>query len=557
MKSALLPISLLLMLSSYTSQATAVTSPSAAPKRQSPQDAGKAKSDTLLERAWSLRKQNISKKLAFIENIQKELNQQKQPAGMRSRLQLAMALVLVTEEETRWAAVDLIQQSAQAEALQISKNAVGQIWKEFKVQMQGESNLERRALASVALALSTAGAGAPDDAFSYSFSVALINQGKKKEALAALEKIDPSSKFYRSAKLQEGLLFAELGQTDKAKAALDIVMLLEETEAERAVSDHEKKMIDAKERAVLNLARLSFEKGEFKDALSLYRSIDTESPLFYESLREQGWAFFMAGHPNRALGAVHGATSPHFNQQFQPDQYFLQAAVNYWLCDFPAARRGLQAFVAHTSSEAQMLKQWQESSSTANENAPEEDLEKAFKVVEGLSQGVTHSNNLLGPRSLQSLGRRKSIIEGLADLEKLRSARKNILSFSWPLQSKNMLMESFLRLEKEEKDNVAKIALSQIRTMSREYERTLAQMRLIHIEVMTAEKDKLTQSDRSSQGQEYVGMEKDFLENGGSQVRIWEDKKREFWKDELDSFVFAKRSQCDSTQGGGTKNESM
>ncbi|MEY4064292.1 MAG: hypothetical protein RIR26_500, partial [Pseudomonadota bacterium] len=209
------------------------------------------------------------------------------------------------------------------------------------------------------------------------------------------------------------------------------------------------------------------------------------------------------------------------------------------------------------SSEAQMLKQWQESSSTANENAPEEDLEKAFKVVEGLSQGVTHSNNLLGPRSLQSLGRRKSIIEGLADLEKLRSARKNILSFSWPLQSKNMLMESFLRLEKEEKDNVAKIALSQIRTMSREYERTLAQMRLIHIEVMTAEKDKLTQSDRSSQGQEYVGMEKDFLENGGSQVRIWEDKKREFWKDELDSFVFAKRSQCDSTQGGGTKNESM
>jgi len=557
MKSALFKASLLLVLGSYIPRATAGASRSTTPQASASQNTVKTKDTSLLERAWSLRREKLSKKLSFIENIQKELNQQKQPAGMRSRLQLALALVLVSENDTRLAAVDLIQQAAQAEALQVSKNAVVQIWKEFKGKLQGESNLERRALAMVALALSTAGTGAPDDAFNYSLAVAYINQGKKKEALTALEKIDLTSGFYRSAKLQEGLLLVDLGQTEKAKSALDVVLLLEETDAERATSDHEQKIIETKERAVLNLARLSFEKGDFKDALSLYRSIDSESPLFYESLREQGWAFFMAGHPNRALGAVHGATSPHFNQQFQPDQYFLQAAVNYWLCDFPAARRGLQEFVAHTSSDAQLLKQWQEKSSTENDGPQEDDLDKAFKVVEGLSQGVTHTNNLLGPRSLQSLGRRKSIIEGLSDLEKLRSARKNILSFSWPLQSKNMLMESLLRLEKSERDNVAKIALSQIRSMGREYDRTLAQMRLIHLEVMTAEKDKLTQSERSSQGQEYLGMEKEFLENEHGQVRIWEDKKREYWKDELDSFVFAKKSQCDSTQGGGKQNESM
>lgn len=556
MRTVLLPVTLMLMLSSHAPQALAFARPQAALKSQKKPETDKEKGSSVLDKAWALRKEKVAKKLAFVENLQKELNQQKQPAAMRSRLQLAMALVFVGEEATRFAAVDLIQQAVQAEALQLSKNAVAQIWKEFRAQLGGDSSLERRALALVSLALSTANTGAPDDAFNYFLALAQLSKGNTQETLRTLEKIDVTSQFYRPAKLQEGLLLADIGQLDKARSALDVVLLLEETEAERAASKDEKAFIEIKERAVLNLARLSFEKGEFKDALSLYRSIDTESPLFYESLREQGWAFFMAGHPNRALGTVHGATSPHFDQQFQPDQYFLQAAVNYWLCDFPAARRGLQAFVAHTNADAQFLKQWQDRSGTESENEKQNDLVKAFQVVEGLSQGVTHANNLLGPRGLQNLGRKQSIIEGLASLEKLREARKKVLALSWPLQSKSLLMQSFIRMENTEKENVAKIALSLIRSMGKEYERTLSQMRLIHLEVMTAEKDKLTQSERSSLGQEYLGTEKDFLEKENAQVRLWEDNKREYWKDELDSFVFAKKSQCDSTHGGGTSNES-
>ena len=123
-----------------------------------------------------------------------------------------------------------------------------------------------------------------------------------------------------------------------------------------------------------------------------------------------------------------------------------------------------------------------------------------------------------------------------------------LLGSAWPLQSKKTLIDALLNLEKKEQRRIGKLALSIIDAMRSDYERSLAQIRLIHLEIMTAEKDKLMKSGRSAEGQQFTGSEQDFLESAEGSARIWEDNKREFWKDELDSFVFNKKSECNTDE---------
>lgn len=504
----------------------------------------------LLTKAWSLKKQDLSKKLAFTERILKNLEKGRYTAQNRSKAILATALVALREEETRIVGAELITAAAEASSLKLSRDATGHIWNEVLKLLPEETQLGTSSLSSIAASLDPSSVYDLGDAHRYYLALDQLSDGKSNEALRSLALIGPDSKYYRRSKLQEGMLHAATGDRGKAKEALEIAASLEQTLAESEADLSDETLIAIKEKAILNLARLHFESGEFKLAISLYRSIDAQSTLFYESLSEQGWAFFMAGYPNRALGSEYGATSPHFNQLFQPDQYFLNAAVNYWLCDFGAAKNAIHKFVAHTKEDANLLRKW----AAATSGKKEKNSGRIYQMVEDISQGVTQKNSQLGPKSLQTLGRKQVLMNGVKEIHELRQLRLSLLAKKWPRRSKSHFINALLNLEEREKQRVARIAQMSITTMQKEYERSLNQMRLINLEIMTAEKDRLMEQGRTSIGQEFLGTEKEFLEVAENNARKWNDAKQEYWKDELDNFVFNKKSQC-STQEGETKNE--
>lgn len=514
------------------------------PQRQSAQKKKIVKELQLLDRAWILRNSPMSKKLAMFEQLQIDLETQNHTTQNQSRIMLAQSLLLISEPETQIAAAERLAQAARLAPLKLNPQAAQLIWNEFLIRIKGKNAIAMNALADVAQALATSQLVAIDARQSFYLALSFERAGRRKDALAIYEKIEPSCEFYRQAKLHEGLIAVREGLLQRGKSALEVVVSVETTEAETKAKISAETLVDLKERAVLNLARLLFENNDFKESLSLYRSIDAQSPLFYESLSEQGWAFFMAGHPNRALGLTYGATSPHFNQQFQPDQYFLNAAVNYWLCDFIAARRSIQAFVTHTREDATLLRSWIASENNSVEYSEKAMNERAFKVVEGLAHGVSSTNSLLGPRGLQSLGRKTVLMNGISSLDEQRKQRLNILKNPWPVRSKKTIIDSFLQVEAREQVRLGELALAMIRTMRTDYERALTQIRMINLEIMTAEKDKVLGNERTAQGQQFLGSENDFLESTNRPTRLWDDSKREFWKDELDSFVFTKKSQC-------------
>ena len=498
------------------------------------------KEPKLLDKAWSLRNKALNQKLAFTEKILKSLDEKKFSANYQSKAILATALIALKEKETALVGSELITTAAQRAPLSLSLPAVRHIWKETLKSVPEETQLGVNSLSAVAHALATTKHSEIDQSHSFYLAIRKLNEGDSAEAMKQLSLITPASQYFRRAKLQEGMIFAAQGKRESAKSALEIAASLEETEAESAAEIKPDFLIAIKERAILNLARLHFESKEFKLALSLYRSIDAQSALFYESLSEQGWAFFMAGYPNRALGTEYGATSPHFNQLFQPDQYFLNAAVNYWLCDFQAAKTAIQNFVAHTKQDANLLRRWTKRSDV-NVN---QKMEKIYKIVEDISQGVTQKNSQLGPKSMQTLGRKQVLMTGVKEINDLRELRLSLMGKQWPKRSKNRFLDALINLENREKMRLAKLADLSISTMQREYERSLTQMRLINLEIMTAEKDQLMEKGRTAVGQEFLGTETEFLEAAEKAPRKWNNAKQEYWKDELDSFVFKKKSQC-------------
>jgi tetratricopeptide (TPR) repeat protein len=509
---------------------------------------GEAKVLPVLDKAWSARSFPRAKKFAFLEYLQKEMESHTHTPENLSRLQLAQALVLLSEEKSRLSAAELISRAAETHRLNVTPHAVSLIWKDFVSKLDDRDASQTNALIAVAGALATAGHKIKEDSLAFYTGLYLKNSEKPEKAITLFSAVQPSSRFYRPAKLNEGLFYASSGKLSNAQDALELVLTLEKTPAEKSSGVGKDTVINQKEYAAINLARLMFETKRFKEAVTLYRTIDSKSPLFYDSLSEQGWAFFLAGHPNRALGAEYGASSPFFGQQFQPDLYFLRASVNYWLCDFKTALRNIQAYVVHTKDDASILRKW----SIDKANSHEEYrgiVKKAFKVTEDLAHGVTASNSLLGPRGLRTIARNRNLLQKVKSLDELRARRKSIQESSWPAKTKNLVINSLMRWEEKEQEQIGRQSLALIGNMRLDYERTLLQIRMLHMEIMTAEKDLLMSKERSAEGQQFTGTEKDFFVAAEREAQVWTNEKREFWQDELDSFVFTKKSQCNNKEG--------
>jgi tetratricopeptide (TPR) repeat protein len=175
---------------------------------------------------------------------------------------------------------------------------------------------------------------------------------------------------------------------------------MDRTDSESKFGQSKDAVSRLRELAVLNLARISYEEGEFLESITYYRTLMHDSNFFYESLSEQAWPFFMAGYPNRALGALYAATSPFFQDKFNPDSYFLGGVIYYWMCQFDSAKKGLAKFVSHTRKEGDELKKKTNAWNTLPGN---ESLIRYAAAYENAKSGVSSTNLGIGPRTRASI----------------------------------------------------------------------------------------------------------------------------------------------------------
>src|SRR5207248_11375855 len=127
------------------------------------------------------------------------------------------------------------------------------------------------------------------------------------------------------------------GDVDSAQAAFDAVAKVP-VKGDEAKARHQ--------RAVLQLARLAYAKGDDARAQSCYAKVSRAAPEWLDALFESSWSHFRNGDDDKALGNLLPLHAPFFEGRYYPESYVLKALVLYENCRYLEARRTLREFEA-------------------------------------------------------------------------------------------------------------------------------------------------------------------------------------------------------------------
>lgn len=87
------------------------------------------------------------------------------------------------------------------------------------------------------------------------------------------------------------------------------------------------------------LARLAFEQGRYKEALTRYQALRQSAPDDSGLLLEMAWTHYYLGEYQRALGLLLALDAPAYGGLIAPERYLLEAMSLRKLCQFEPAQR--------------------------------------------------------------------------------------------------------------------------------------------------------------------------------------------------------------------------
>ena len=101
---------------------------------------------------------------------------------------------------------------------------------------------------------------------------------------------------------------------------------------------------ERRDRALLQLARIAYARGDDARAEQLYQRVSRGAPEWLDALFEASWSHFRKGEDEKALGNLLTLHAPFFQGHFFPESFVLKALVLYENCRYPDARRALADF---------------------------------------------------------------------------------------------------------------------------------------------------------------------------------------------------------------------
>jgi hypothetical protein len=145
------------------------------------------------------------------------------------------------------------------------------------------------------------------------------------------ERVPSGNPYYPRAQYYLGVILSVMKDTDGSLSAFSNV--IKTTTGE-----------NLKQLATLGLARVNYERKDYRRAFSYFSQIPRDSDLWLETLFEGAWAFFMIQKHNNTLGNNHTIHSPFFVNRFYPETYILNAITYLRLCRYEALRDQLRKF---------------------------------------------------------------------------------------------------------------------------------------------------------------------------------------------------------------------
>ncbi|RME27020.1 MAG: tetratricopeptide repeat protein, partial [Deltaproteobacteria bacterium] len=166
---------------------------------------------------------------------------------------------------------------------------------------------------------------------------ALLALGYRKQALGALEQIDPQSPYFAASRYLLGLLSLEDGNVE---AALDHFCRIagdgDPDSIDYMPSEHFEQLL---EQSWLALARIYHDARDWSRALQFYGRIPKDSPNFHQARYESAWCYYRLGKHSEAMAALYdsGYNQPGMQQWVQAK--LLEGYILLDTCHFDEAEK--------------------------------------------------------------------------------------------------------------------------------------------------------------------------------------------------------------------------
>lgn len=149
------------------------------------------------------------------------------------------------------------------------------------------------------------------------------------EAARHFRRINSSSSYYHKAQFHLGVITTLRGRPSRSIRHFQVAKLGSPT-----------LMVQS----YLNMARIYYEKNNFRLAFQNYASIQRDNEYWLDTIFESAWAFYLLQKHNHVLGNIHTILSPFYNDRFYPEAYILQAITFLRLCRYQQVQQSQRLF---------------------------------------------------------------------------------------------------------------------------------------------------------------------------------------------------------------------
>jgi len=282
------------------------------------------------------------------------------------------------------------------------------------------------------------------------------------------------------------------------------------------IDDREELSPKLRNLAFIGAARVFHEIKDYAQAIYHYNQVRQLAPEFYQAVFEKAWSFYLNGDMNGSLGVTLSFLSPYFKSAFYPEALLVRAASFYQLCLFERA------------------------------NASVETLKKIYKPLQLQLKDLVGRNPeswLFEERILKSV--HPKVVGRLIADNRFRKAQRAYLG----LREENSRLrdDRYRALNQHGLARVQKQLVLEtkrvLRKAFKEVNAVMAKADLIQIEVLQAGANVLLRGKAGGQKKKVPIIDLgsvDFDEL----VQFWPFH-GEYWVDELGSYYYGLKSQCD------------
>jgi len=343
-------------------------------------------------------------------------------------------------------------------------------------------------------------------------------------ARADFDRVPSSSPYFSLAQYYLGIIYSVVKNSDSAVDAFKRAQA-------RATSDNVRQL------ATLNLARVFYERKEYRAAFDNYSRIPRDSDLWLETLLEGAWGFFMIQKHNNALGNLHTIHSPFFQSRFYPESYILSAITYLRLCRYENVKDSLKRFQDRYRTKFSDLNRLLK---TYNQQ-----YSGFYDVVTRYRNTKTLKEFTAAVDIVDSVSRSESFKEGQAVVRGLDREKSLLRSRRMDPATSEVLKKVYDDLRVATAERTGQQAFDQAVQLFRYLQDLSNQTRLINLELLGG----ITDSIRTEYQGEPTGADKtDWGEgmrplNLNQQLEYWPFE-GEYWEDELGAYVYNIDSKC-------------